>query len=329
MSDNMKLNGNEAIEQAIAAFEENRCDETIRELICTIQHRLAEDGHFLIPLEYPDPDDYGRYALQSITTDDGEIYMPCFTSEDELRKGPETGILSFFMDAFIENAVDQDEVNGIVINPFGTACHLPKSILQIILEAKKPAENDYLRENRLLNKAIHFATSRHAGQLRKGTHIPYILHPLETMNILRAMKADNHLLMAGVLHDTLEDTDATNDDIVNMFGTDVAALVGAHSEDKSKSWDERKAHAIEELAQASWRVKMLVMADKVSNLRSIAADYPGLCGTPFPHGRQKRPPGNDGGQSSPFERTHDLFGRRRHLCQHPFGRQHRHLTHQS
>ena len=104
------------------------------------------------------------------------------------------------------------------------------------------------RENYLLEKAIHFATSKHAGQLRKGTKVPYIVHPLETMNILRSMNADTNLLIAGLLHDTVEDTDTSIEEIKEVFGTDVAALVGGHSEDKSKTWVERKTYAIKELA---------------------------------------------------------------------------------
>lgn len=129
------------------------------------------------------------------------------------------------------------------------------------------------QKNYLLEKAIHFSTTKHAGQLRKGTTVPYIVHPLETMNILRTMNADTNLLIAGLLHDTVEDTDTTVAEITELFGTDVAALVGGHSEDKSKTWEERKTHAIKELADASRRMKLLVMADKVSNLRSMAADY--------------------------------------------------------
>lgn len=129
------------------------------------------------------------------------------------------------------------------------------------------------RENYLLEKAIHFATFKHAGQLRKGTTVPYIVHPLETMKILLSMNADTNLLIAGLLHDTVEDTDTSIEEITEIFGADVAALVGGHSEDKSKSWEERKTHAIKVLADASRRMKMLVMADKVSNLRSMAADY--------------------------------------------------------
>lgn len=118
-----------------------------------------------------------------------------------------------------------------MINPFGITCRLPKGILQIVMEARQPSDDDYKRENHLLEKAIHFATAKHAGQLRKGTTTPYIVHPLETMNILRSMNADTNLLIAGLLHDTVEDTDTTVEEIAEVFGTDVADLVGGHSED--------------------------------------------------------------------------------------------------
>ena len=124
-----------------------------------------------------------------------------------------------------------------------------------------------------LDAAITYAVEHHAGQLRKGTVRPYILHPMETMQILHTMKADNNLLIAGVLHDTIEDTTATEEEIRRLFGDDVADLVTAHSEDKSKTWLERKTHAIQELAKSNKRLKMLVMADKVSNLRSMVSDY--------------------------------------------------------
>lgn len=125
----------------------------------------------------------------------------------------------------------------------------------------------------LMNDAIVFAVQHHAGQLRKGTDQPYIFHPLETMLILRSMHADPALLIAGVLHDTVEDTSATLAEIREQFGEEVARLVAAHSEDKSRSWRERKQHTIDTLAHADRRMQMLVMADKVSNLRSMTADY--------------------------------------------------------
>lgn len=127
--------------------------------------------------------------------------------------------------------------------------------------------------NQRLDDAIRFATERHAGQTRKGTNIPYILHPLEVLQILYSMRADTELLIAGVLHDTVEDTDTTLEEICERFGADVADLVASNSEDKSKTWDERKQHTIEMLRGANHRVKQLILADKLSNLRSIAYDY--------------------------------------------------------
>ncbi|MBQ3199393.1 MAG: bifunctional (p)ppGpp synthetase/guanosine-3',5'-bis(diphosphate) 3'-pyrophosphohydrolase [Firmicutes bacterium] len=133
--------------------------------------------------------------------------------------------------------------------------------------------DDYNADNCRLDKAIIFAVEHHAGQFRKSTVLPYITHPIETMQILYSMRADINLLIAGVLHDTIEDTEATEQDIRELFGDDVAGLVTAHSEDKSKTWQERKTHAIEELAKADKRLKMLIMADKVSNLRNMVSDY--------------------------------------------------------
>ncbi len=130
-----------------------------------------------------------------------------------------------------------------------------------------------MRELKLIDRAVIFATEHHAGQTRKGKTAPYIMHPLETMLILKTMDADEELLAAGVLHDTVEDTDATAEDLLEAFGPEVARLVAAHSEDKTKTWKERKTHAVEELRTAEKRVRMLVMADKVSNLRELYRDY--------------------------------------------------------
>ncbi len=127
--------------------------------------------------------------------------------------------------------------------------------------------------NTLLEDAIVYAISHHAGSCRKGTKRPYIFHPLETMLILQTMNADMALLIAGVLHDTVEDTDATLGDIHAHFGDDVARLVAAHSEDKRLPWRERKEHAINTLLHADRRLRMLVLADKVSNLREMYRDY--------------------------------------------------------
>lgn len=132
---------------------------------------------------------------------------------------------------------------------------------------------DMLNSNEKVTEAILFATAAHAGQLRKGTTRPYITHPLEVFTILNGMRADNNLLIAGVLHDTIEDTDTTREDIEALFGADVAELVAHHSEDKSKSWRERKQATIDEVQHGSKRLKMLILADKLANIRDMCIDY--------------------------------------------------------
>ena len=131
----------------------------------------------------------------------------------------------------------------------------------------------YDNKDGMLEKAISFAMEAHRGTVRKGTERPYILHPIEVLQILSSMKADAGLMAAGVLHDTIEDTAVTLKDIVDNFGADVAALVNGHTEDKRQSWFVRKLTDICELEDADVRLKMLIMADTVSNLRSLYADY--------------------------------------------------------
>lgn len=131
-----------------------------------------------------------------------------------------------------------------------------------------------LAENEILNNAIAYAVEKHRNGLRKGTKMPYIVHPLEVMHNLMLMGADKNLMAAGVLHDTVEDTDATLDEIAEKFSEDVASLVASHTEkDKSLPWKKRKDIALEHLKHANKREQMLVLADKLSNMRAIAHDY--------------------------------------------------------
>lgn len=129
------------------------------------------------------------------------------------------------------------------------------------------------QNNARLTEAICFAAQRHSHQLRKGTVLPYILHPLEVMQILSTMQAGPDLLIAGVLHDIIEDTDTTLSEIQDRFGETVAHWVAHHSEDKTQLWLSRKTQAIEDARLAEHPLQMLILADKLSNLRAIARDY--------------------------------------------------------
>lgn len=133
-------------------------------------------------------------------------------------------------------------------------------------------------DSSLLDRAICFAVQAHANTERKGKGFPYIVHPLEVVAIVSTMTSDQELLAAAVLHDTLEDTDATFEQLEQLFGRRVAELVAHESDVKleghaSATWHLRKQMAIEHLAQASRDAKIVAMGDKLSNMRIIARDY--------------------------------------------------------
>lgn len=131
----------------------------------------------------------------------------------------------------------------------------------------------------LLDRAIIFAVNAHAGTERRGKGYPYIVHPLEAMEIVATMTPDQELLAAAVLHDTVEDTDVTVEQIRAEFGDRIASLVADESEERpqgvsdEESWHDRKRAAIDHLAKASHDAKIVSLGDKLSNMRAIARDY--------------------------------------------------------
>ena len=131
----------------------------------------------------------------------------------------------------------------------------------------------HFQERQLLHRAIQFATAAHQGQKRKGSGLDYICHPMEVLQILTQCNASLPVLIAGVLHDTIEDTPVTAQQIHDAFGPQVTALVLHHSEDKGQSWKARKTAAINQAQTGTLDCKLLIAADKVSNLRSTADDY--------------------------------------------------------
>lgn len=265
------LVGNVNIKDAIEKIIENPNDNTAEDFALTLVERMLDFGQFIVPIETC-ADDPESFLYKTIVNDDGTVFLPAFTDEEEFDKGPEAEKFYHFIDALFEEVLEFKDAEGVVINPWGDSFELSKDLLEKALAAKKEQEEENDPGARL-DKAVLFATTYHAGQVRKGTERPYITHPLEVMTILNHMKADINLLIAGLLHDTVEDTDATIEDIANEFGDDVAMLVGGHSEDKSLSWEGRKAAAVEHVRNADIRTKLLVMADKVSNLRTMYADY--------------------------------------------------------
>ncbi len=128
----------------------------------------------------------------------------------------------------------------------------------------------------ILEEAVAFAARKHAGMVRKGRRIPYILHPMEAAVIAATMTGDEEILAAAVLHDTVEDTATAPEEIGRLFGPRVAALVASETEDKrpelppAESWQIRKTEALEKLkAESDPGVKILWLSDKLSNMRAV------------------------------------------------------------
>jgi len=135
-----------------------------------------------------------------------------------------------------------------------------------------------------ISRAIAFAADAHKTELRKGSSVPYIVHPLDVLSILLKNGADEDLAIAGVLHDVLEDTPRSRDDIRQNFGDRVCSLVegaseeekltkGVSNEEKRKTWKVRKLQKIEKVRNSGRDLRLLICADKLANIRDLKADY--------------------------------------------------------
>ncbi len=130
-----------------------------------------------------------------------------------------------------------------------------------------------------LAKAYAFSAKAHKKQVRKGTKIPYFTHIITAMNYAMELTTDQELLTAVILHDTVEDTEVTQEDIEREFGQTVADYIAAESEDKrpgipaKDTWELRKQETIQHLQTASHEVKVIVLADKAANAESLVREW--------------------------------------------------------
>ena len=125
----------------------------------------------------------------------------------------------------------------------------------------------------MIQKAAEFAAHAHAGALRKGSKLPYIVHPREVAMIVAMMTEDPEVIAAAYLHDVIEDAGVRYEELEEQFGKRVADLVQAESENKLLTWKERKQATIDRIKHAPEDMKMIAFGDKLSNLRSTATDY--------------------------------------------------------
>ena len=122
----------------------------------------------------------------------------------------------------------------------------------------------------ITSRALEFADERHRGQRCEADEAAFILHPLEVAQLLRNRGYPDEIVAAGVLHDSLEDTDATPSELEELFGAGVARLVSAVSEPAGEgSWAERKARLRLSIAEAGPEAAAVYAADKVAMTREL------------------------------------------------------------
>jgi (p)ppGpp synthase/HD superfamily hydrolase len=130
---------------------------------------------------------------------------------------------------------------------------------------------------RLVSEAADFAARRHIGQQRKGRGSePYVNHLAEVANLLSiaADGTDAELVAAGWLHDTIEDTATTREELAQKFGDHVAALVVEVTDDMTLPKQERRQRQIVDASRKSPGAKLIKIADKISNIRARILPQP-------------------------------------------------------
>lgn len=129
----------------------------------------------------------------------------------------------------------------------------------------------------LVLKAAAFAAAKHRDQRRKNLEAsPYINHPIEVAHILAGIATveDPVTLAAALLHDTIEDTETSADEIEREFGEEVRGVVLEVTDDKSLPPPERKKRQVEHAASLSHRARLVKLADKISNVSAVASAPP-------------------------------------------------------
>lgn len=126
-------------------------------------------------------------------------------------------------------------------------------------------------------RALHFAAFKHTNQRRKNEdRTPFINHPIELVHILSARCGinDEKVLIAALLHDTIEDTDTLQEEIESSFGLEIAGIVLEVTDEKSLSKEERKALQVEKADKLSRAARLVRIADKISNVSDLAVSPP-------------------------------------------------------
>ena len=193
-------------------------------------------------------------------------HYPNLKLEDMIKRGYNHAIKKYGSEGYAKNYCYDEEYEEF------------KKDVKRLLTDKDEFAKQYMKVNGIVNlkeKAKQFAINAHMGQVRKSEpDKPMIIHPISVGMLLEEYGYDEKIVAAGYLHDVVEDTKYTIEDIRNEFGEEIANLVmGASEPDKSLSWEERKRHTIEETKRLPLRNKLVICADKINNLEDIMIKF--------------------------------------------------------
>ena len=222
-------------------------------------------------------DSDGLYYCRAMNGIDGSEYLFCedcplcvgFQLGDRGDRFPECRYydLDKGVSDYLPPEIQKNRIDGLILA--GLTGEFPEYL----------PEDEQGRYFILIERAIRFAAKAHKGTMRKGSHLPYIVHPMETMMLVARMTDDIEVIAAAALHDVVEDTPCTTSDVERLFGKRVAELVGLESENKREAqsrestWRIRKEENLAREEEAPREAKLIMLADKISNIRATARDF--------------------------------------------------------
>ena len=127
------LRGNEKLEEAIKALQQNPTQEMLAHVLTVVRRRMRDKGQFIVAVDPPQAD--GQMRLQAIKTDDGRVWWSAFSSFEEEMRGSDSVMSTFLADIeqLLRMAVREESINGIILNPWNATLMLDKRLIQIIL----------------------------------------------------------------------------------------------------------------------------------------------------------------------------------------------------
>ena len=134
------LEGNECIDEAVTAFYKNPSEDTFTGILYAIYLRMMADGHFIIPVDpYEDEEGNQGFNFKTLLNENNELAVAAFTTGENFKKAPETGALSNFIDSLLVAVKGDDNISGILLNPWGETFFLTKEMIATIIDAKEKA----------------------------------------------------------------------------------------------------------------------------------------------------------------------------------------------